>query len=871
MATKHTSTKKKKVYSRGVKRKQVKRATKRKSAKKVAKRKTAKKKTGRKSAKKVAKRKTAKKKTARKTAKKHTKKRRGTCPEIAREVKAPGKVVGVKVKRLPVRLARKETGKQKFAIKIPRGQKLQGTIAPRRKETAKVVLHLGGMHCASCAGNIEKALKNKNGVKNAIVSYAAEKASIEYNPHQLSLGILEEVIEGTGYHVIKKPMHGEKDNQDHEREIDSLKKRVLFAVGFGIPLLYLAMSSYFGLTIPGIVRQYTAFIQFLLTTPILIAGYEFYTRGFSTVWKTRTATMDTLVALGTGTAYVYSIILAFGAWFRGVQTETLYFEVAGILIVFILLGRYLEARAKGKTSAAIKKLMGLEPKKAVVIRSGKQLTIPVHQVKIGDIVVVKPGQKIPVDGIVVKGSSSIDESMITGESMPVRKVKGDTVIGATINKTGSFTFKATKIGEETALAQIIKLVEEAQASKAPVQKLADMISAYFVPAVLMIAVFASLLWYLSGVSFAFVLTIFVAVVIIACPCALGLATPTAVMVGTGLGAENGVLIKGADVLQAACAVDVIVFDKTGTLTKGEPSVTDIVACAGTTEKKVVQYAAMVENKSEHPLSDAVVAAAKKKKISLHTVKNFDAVIGKGVTGIYKGSRIRVGSRKLMSEAKIDIRHLEKNMRELEVKGKTVVIVAVKKKARGLIAIADTLKQYAKEAVKEIHDMRKEIVMLTGDNKITGAAVAHQVGIEDVEAEVLPQDKTRIIKKMQRAGKKVAMVGDGINDAPALTQADIGIAIGSGTDVAIESADIVLIKDDLRDVVKAMKLSSFTMRKIKQNLFWAFFYNSVGIPVAAGVLYPFTGWLLSPIIAGAAMAFSSVSVVSNSLLMKFKKF
>jgi Cu+-exporting ATPase len=531
------------------------------------------------------------------------------------------------------------------------------------------------------------------------------------------------------------------------------------------------------------------------------------------------------------------------------------------------MGKLLEALAKGKTSEAIKTLMGLQPKTATVIRDGKEKEIPIDEVAVGDIVLVKPGQKIPVDGTVVEGHSSVDESMLTGESIPVEKSAGDTVTGATINKTGSFTFEATRIGKDTALAQIIKLVEDAQGSKAPIQALADRIAAVFVPTVMLIALAAFGIWILAGQSFVFSLTIFIAVLIIACPCALGLATPTAVMVGTGIGAKNGILIKSAETLQNAHRVDAVIFDKTGTLTKGEPELTDVIPIDHIPEDDLLQLAASVEKNSEHPLGEAIVKGAASRGLSIKKVEHFKSVTGKGVRGMVDGREVVLGNRQLMSELGFELDGTTRRLEELETEGKTAVLVSVEGNLAGAIAVADTLKEHSKSAVDILKSMGKTVIMITGDNRRTGEAVGRRLGIDRVLAEVLPGDKAEEVKKLQSEGLKVAMVGDGINDAPALTQADVGIAIGSGTDVAIEAGDIVLIRDDLRDVVMAMDLSRYAMIKIKQNLFWAFIYNTLGIPIAAGILYPFIGFLLNPMIAGAAMAFSSVSVVSNSLLMR----
>ena len=726
------------------------------------------------------------------------------------------------------------------------------------------VIGMDNPHCVSTVGG---ALDRLKGIvsKELLVT---EKAVVVYDPLRVTPQKIKETIKAVGYEPVEEAAK-DAEKEAREKEIRSTRNKFILSLILSLPLLYFAMASPLKLPIHSFIEENMPIIQILLTTPIMLAGHQFFTRGFSAVFRTRTATMDTLVAIGTGTAYVYSLVISILIWQgnTGYGMENLYYEIAGILIAFILLGRYLEAVAKGKTSEAIKKLIGLQAKTAIVIRKNKEVEIPIEEVTVGDIIVVKPGQKIPVDGIITEGHSSVDESMITGESIPVEKVNGDKIIGATINKTGSFKFKATKIGSDTMLAQIIKLVEEAQGSKAPIQALADKISAYFVPAVVMIAIISFLTWYLLGFGFAFSLTIFVAVLIIACPCALGLATPTAVMVGTGLGAEHGILIKNAAALQKAHQLDSIVFDKTGTLTKGKPVVTDIVRLDKADEKEILMLGAIIEKRSEHPLGEAIVNGAKERKIKIPDAQSFNSITGKGVEAMYNGKILYLGNRRMMAEKKIKIDSYEGRIQKLEHEGKTVMVIAEDKKAIGLIAVADTLKEYSKEAVKALQDMGKDVIMITGDNKRTGEAIGKQLGMTRVLSEVLPEDKAKEIKKLQQGGKKVAMVGDGINDAPALTQADIGIAIGSGTDIAIEAGEIVLIKEDLRDVVTTIDLSRYAMKKIKQNLFWAFFYNTIGIPVAAGILYPFTGWLLSPIIAGAAMAFSSVSVVTNSLTMR----
>jgi Cu+-exporting ATPase len=740
-------------------------------------------------------------------------------------------------------------------------------VAKEARKEGNLKLKVVGMDNPHCVGIVGSALDKLEGVESKEL-LVTEKATITYDPSSITPERIKKQIKDVGYEPLEEEA-ADVEKQAREKEIKSLKIRFFISAVLGLPLLYFAMGPHIGLPMPDLSTKALALIQFFLTTPIMIAGYQFYTRGFTAVIKTRTANMDTLVAVGTGSAYLYSLfatifILQNNANFG---IKDIYFEVAGLLIAFILLGRYLEAIAKGKTSEAIKKLLGLQAKTAIVIRDGKEQEVPIEEVHVGDIVLVKPGQKIPVDGTLTDGHSSVDESMVTGESIPVEKTKGSKVIGATINKTGSFKFRAEKVGKDTALAQIIKLVEEAQGSKAPIQQLADLISSYFVPVVVGIAILASIIWFLLGFEFTFALTIFVAVLIIACPCALGLATPTAIMVGTGKGAENGILYKNAEALQITHKLNTIVFDKTGTLTKGKPEVTDVYSIEKGKENDVLKYGAIAEKNSEHPLGEAIVKGAKKKGIKVVDPKKFNSITGKGIVAEFDNKHILLGNRNLFKDKKIKTAFIEDKLQKYESQGKTAMIVALNKKLAGIIAVADTLKDYSKEAVEELHKLKIEVVMITGDNKRTGEAIAKQVGIDRVLAEVLPEDKANEIKKLQKENKKVAMVGDGINDAPALTQADIGVAIGSGTDVAIESGDIVLIKEDLRDVVTSMDLSRYTMKKIKQNLFWAFFYNTIGIPLAAGAFYPITGWLLSPIIAGAAMAFSSVSVLSNSLLMK----
>lgn len=735
-----------------------------------------------------------------------------------------------------------------------------GYTVKKPEEFSTLNLKVLGMDNPHCMGIVGSALDKLSGIIEKTL-LPTEKAVIKYDPEVLDSNRIRKMIKDVGYENFLDTENKDEEREAREREIQLLKHKTSIAMILSLPLLYFAMGPHMGLPISKFIEKNMGMIQLLITIPIMLVGYEFYTKGIRSVIKAKTANMDTLVAIGTGSAFAYSVwVMILGRY------DELYFEVAGILIAFILLGRFLEAKAKGKTSEAIKKLMGLSAKTALVIRDEEEIEMPIEEVIVGDIILVKPGQKVPVDGEITEGHSSVDESMITGESIPIEKVKGARVIGATINKTGSFKFKATKVGADTALAQIIKLVEEAQGSKAPIQKLADIISSYFVPVVVGIAIVSSTAWYFFG-GITFALTIFVAVLIIACPCALGLATPTAIMVGTGKGAENGILFKNAESLQMAQKIDTVVFDKTGTLTEGKPKVTDIIVLSDRSQDELLLFAAIAEKNSEHPLGEAIVNHAKERKLKIVDPDKFNSITGKGIEVIYMDSLIHLGNKKLLEDNGIDYEPALKNLEQLENEGKTAMLIAVDKKISGIIAVADTLKEYSAKAIQALNQIGVETIMITGDNRRTAEAIAKQVGIKRVMAEVLPQDKSDNIKKLQQDGKKVAMVGDGINDAPALTQADIGIAIGSGTDVAIESGDIILIKEDLRDVVVAMELSRYTMKKIKQNLFWAFFYNTLGLPLAAGALYPFTGFLLSPIFAGAAMAFSSVSVVSNSLLMK----
>lgn len=692
----------------------------------------------------------------------------------------------------------------------------------------------------------------------------------------MRLSEIKVAIKNAGYTPleIEKESFQDDDRDKKDKEMKTMWTKFLVAIVFTIPLLYIAMGHMLGLPLPEIINPHHnplnfAVTQLILTIPIVAAGYKFYTVGFKTLIK-GSPNMDSLIALGTSAAVVYGIyvVIMISKGYSDYYMD-LYFESAGVIIALIILGKYLETRSKGKASEAIKKLIGLQPKTAVVIQEDEEVVMPIEEVEVGDIILVKPGEKIPVDGVVIEGHSSVDESMLTGESIPVEKKREDKVFGASINKNGIIKFKATKVGKDTALAQIIKLVEEAQGSKAPIAKLADIISGYFVPVVMVIAILSGIIWYFTGQSLAFALTIFISVLVIACPCALGLATPTAIMVGTGKGAELGVLIKGGVALETAYKIETIVFDKTGTITLGKPKVTDVVTRDDYSEEYLLQLAATAEKGSEHPLGEAIIKEAEERKITILKSNKFYAIPGHGIEVEIEDKKIFLGNEKLMKDKGIEIT-LSDESNKLAMEGKTPMYIAIDNKLAGIIAVADVVKENSKRAIEKLHSMGIEVAMITGDNRRTAEAIAKEVGIDIVLAEVLPEDKANEVKRLQEQGKRVAMVGDGINDAPALAQADIGIAIGSGTDVAMESADIVLMKDDLLDVVTAIRLSKSTIRNIKQNLFWAFAYNTAGIPLAAGLFYAFGGPLLNPMFAAAAMSLSSVSVVSNALrLRKFK--
>ena len=729
-----------------------------------------------------------------------------------------------------------------------------------------------GMTCAACAKAIERATRKLDGVLESNVNLATEKLTIAYEPSKVRFPDIRKAVENAGYRIFEEEQSPDADKELKENEAKSLWRKFLLSAVFTVPLLYVAMGHMIGLPLPEAIDPMMnpknfAMLQLLLVLPVIVMGSRFYIVGFRTLAK-RSPNMDSLIAIGTSAAFLYGLFAVYKI-FTGDSSYThdMYFESAGVILTLVTLGKYFEAVSKGKSSEAIKKLMGLSPKTARVIISGEEKEISLEEVEAGDLIVVRPGEKLPVDGQVAEGTTSVDESMLTGESIPVEKNPGDMVIGASINKNGSIKYRATKVGKDTTLAQIIRLVEEAQGSKAPIAKLADTIAGYFVPVVIALAVISGIAWYLSGETALFGLTIFISVMVIACPCALGLATPTAIMVGTGKGAEYGVLIKSGVALETAHKIQTVVLDKTGTITEGKPVVTDIFAFEGFDQEYLLQAAASAEKGSEHPLGEAIVKAAQEKGMELKAVSGFKAIPGRGIEVSIDGKGIMMGNKKLMDDRAVDIADKWELSQRLAGEGKTPMYISAEGRLAGIIAVADTVKENSMKAVAGLKEMGIEVVMITGDNKRTADAIARQVGIDRVLAEVLPENKADEVKKLQSEGKKVAMVGDGINDAPALAQADVGIAIGSGTDVAIESADIVLMRGDLMDVITAIDLSKKTIRNIKQNLFWAFGYNVVGIPVAMGLLHLFGGPLLNPMIAGAAMSFSSVSVVTNALRLK----
>lgn len=740
---------------------------------------------------------------------------------------------------------------------------------------SKTQLLVSGMHCTSCAGVIESELKKVNGVDQASVNFATGKAAVQHAANT-PIDALVAAVKKAGYHAETIDEQGGMDHmQHHAAAVHTWKRKFLFGLAFSLPFLYFMLLDFF-MWLPGgeAVMPFIGIVSLLLATPVQIyLGADFYRSTWSSL-RRKTFNMDSLIAIGTSAAYIYSLVF-FTKYaltnqtlvgMAGEKIPELYFETAVFLITFVILGKWLEARATHKANDAIQKLMSLQAKTARVVRKGKTIDVPINDVRISDTVIVRPGEKIPVDGEVVKGSTSIDESMITGESLPVEKRVGDKVIGATVNKNGSIQFTVTRVGGDTMLARIVKLVEDAQNTKAPIQAFADRISSRFVPFVLIVAAATFLVWFfLLGSSFTFALMAFTAVIVIACPCALGLATPTAIMVGTGKGAERGILIKGGEPLQAAQSVSAIVFDKTGTLTFGKPVVTDIVPVADISTEQLLAIAGALESTSEHPLAEAIVTKANDMSVTIAETASFTAIPGQGVRGVLDGVEYFLGNR-LLAHA-LPLNMLEDRLRSLESEGKTAMIIGTSDAVLGIIAVADTIKPSSKTAIQKLQSMGVKTYMLTGDNQRTATAVAKQLGVDHIIAEVLPEDKAAKIKELQQEGQKVAMVGDGVNDAPALAQADLGIAMASGTDVAMETGGIVLMRNDVMDVVTAMQLSRETVSKIKQNMFFALFYNAAGIPIAARVFSAY-GLILKPELAGLAMALSSVSVVTNSLTLRY---
>jgi len=740
-----------------------------------------------------------------------------------------------------------------------------------------------GMTCSSCSASVERAVGRMEGVTSVNVNLLSNNMTVEYDDSLLEPSAIISTVSGAGYSAAlasaAAPAKTSEANKVQD-EIDEMKYRTIVSLVFMVVLMYVAMGPMVGLPIPsflvGVENAATmALVQFLLTIPVIYVNRQYYRTGLKTLWR-RNPNMDSLIAIGSGAAVVYGVFAMFRiGWGLGHgdldlvmrYSRDLYFESGTMILALITLGKYLEARSKGRTSDAIARLMDLAPKVATVIRGDQEVEIPVAELVEGDIIVIKPGQSIPVDGVVVEGHSAVDESALTGESIPVAKSVGDKVISATINKAGSFRFQATRIGDDTTLAQIIRLVEEASSSKAPIAKLADKISGIFVPVVIGIAITALVVWLALGYPFEFALTIAIAVLVISCPCALGLATPVAIMVGTGQGALHGILIKSAESLETAHDVDTVVLDKTGTITEGKPQVTDLVAGSTLSEEQLLAIGASLEKPSEHPLAEAIVSKGVEHEVSFAPVSDFLAVPGKGVQGKIDDKTYLAGNLSFMLDNAIELGEFEAKADDLAEQGKTPMYFASTTEVIGIIAVADVVKATSKQAIWELTEMGIDVVMLTGDNKRTAEAIRRELGIETVIAEVLPDDKEQEIRNLQKQGKTVAMVGDGVNDAPALARAHVGIAIGAGTDVAIESADIVLMKNDLKDVSSAIKLSKATLRNIKQNLFWAFFYNALGIPLAAGLLYPVLGWKLSPMYAAAAMSLSSIFVVSNALRLR----
>ncbi|MGV8145997.1 MAG: heavy metal translocating P-type ATPase [Alkaliphilus sp.] len=741
------------------------------------------------------------------------------------------------------------------------------------KSELEALITIEGMSCMSCVGSIEKALNKQDGVTYVAVNLTTGKAKIKYRSKEVKLSQIKRIIEKLGFKILEVEVEEKRDldRLSKDKESKELKRKFIFAGVFAVPLLIVSMGPMIGLTLPDSINPhinplYFALTQLILSIPALISGHSIHEKGIKTLFN-RNPNMDSLIAIGTTSAFTYGMYAIYQIIIGNHHmVMNLYFETYTVIITLILLGRFLESKSKGKTSEAIKKLIGMQPKTAQLIQNGEEVTVRIEEVEVGDIVFVKPGEKLPVDGTVVNGYTSIDESMLTGESIPVEKQIGDKVVAGSINKNGAIKYEAKKVGEDTALSQIVRLVEEAQSSKAPIAKLADIIAGYFVPVVISIAILAATIWLIAGQSLVFALTIFITVLVISCPCALGLATPTAIMVGTGKGAENGVLIKSGEALETAHKIKTVVLDKTGTITEGKPVVTDIIVGHGMTEDELLVLAASSEKGSEHPLGEAIVNKFNETNLEFKKTDKFLAIPGHGIEVEIEGKKVILGNKKLMDDKNISI-NLTEESDKLANQGKTPMYIAIEGSLVGIIAVADVVKKNSKKAIEKLHELGIEVAMITGDNKRTAEAIAKQVGIDRVISEVLPEEKSKEIKKLQEKGSIVAMVGDGVNDAPALAQADIGVAIGSGTDVAIESADIVLVRSDLVDVATAIKLSKKTITNVKQNLFWAFAYNIAGIPLAAGVFYALGGPLLDPMFAAGAMALSSISVVSNALRLK----
>lgn len=730
-----------------------------------------------------------------------------------------------------------------------------------------------GMTCAACSSAVERVTRKIDGVAESNVNLTTALMTITYDETKVTPELIIKKVDRAGFGAELYVEEKKEDNQGDD--IQKTKRRLICNIILAIPLLYICLGHMLPITLPlpAFMDMHKApfnfaFVQLVLTTIILINGRKFYLVGFKSLFKGH-PNMDSLVAIGTGSAFIYSLIMTIGIPSNPESAHNLYYESAAVVVTLVMLGKYMEGRSKNKTSEAIRKLMELAPDTAIVIRDGEQIEVPVEEVTIGETILIKPGSRIPLDGVILEGSTSVDESMLTGESIPVEKTNGDEVIGGSVNYQGAVSVKVTHVGADTTLAKIVKMMEDAQGKKAPISKVADTVAGYFVPTVMGIAAVAAIIWALLGHDITFVLTIFVSVLVIACPCALGLATPTAIMVGTGLGANHGILIKSGEALEISHKVNAVVLDKTGTITEGKPSVTQLIT-RDISDEELLMIAASCEQVSEHPLGTAIVNEAKTRKIELQEVTKFQSITGQGIQANIEDKTYYIGNKKLCVEQQIDYTEYEVEATELANKGQTPMFVGCEGKAIGIVAVADTLKETSAEAIQKIKDLGIEVYMLTGDNKLTADYIGQKVNVDHVIAEVLPSDKASVVEKLQKEGKCVMMVGDGINDAPALVQADVGVAIGSGSDIALDSSDVVLMKSDLHDVYKAIKLSKATIRNIKQNLFWAFFYNACGLPLAAGALYAINGMLLSPVIGGFAMSLSSVCVVSNALRLRSTK-